>query len=237
LNRVTADWALVVSCEHASRDVPAGVELGVPEEVFDTHASWDPGAKEVAEAIAAARSCPLFLGRYSRIFVDLNRSPGSAEAIPVNAFGVEVPGNRRLDPEARTARIAAHHAPYWEAVSQAVRTPIARSQPVLHLSIHSFVEVYKGVHRPVDLGVLLDPARRLERLVADRLLESFTRSGFDARENEPYDGRTDALTTSIRASIAEELYAGVEIEINQRWLPKIDRVREAVLAAVAELFR
>src|SRR5262245_28095890 len=108
---------MVVSCEHASRDRPADFDqTGIPLEIWDSHVAWDPGAKEVASALSKAASAPLFLGRWTRLFTDLNRSADSAEAVPIHAFGVDVPGNLGLDDAARRARIAEHHAPYWKAV-------------------------------------------------------------------------------------------------------------------------
>lgn len=229
-------WALVISSEHASRDRPP--ELADPslaDAVFETHVAWDPGAREIARALAAATGAPLHLGRYTRLFVDLNRSPTSPEAVPATAFGVHVPPNARLDADQIRARIAAHHAPYWAAVERDVLLAHDRAQAVLHLSVHSFVEEYQGRHRALDLGLLFDPARALERRVADHLARAFRRAGFDARDNEPYDGRADALTTALRTTHGGAWYAGVELEINQRHLGRLEAVEATVVTAVCEL--
>lgn len=225
--------ALIVSAEHASNARPPEFAAsGVPPEVWDTHAAWDPGAREVATHLASRLGAPLFLGRFTRLYVDLNRSPVSPECVPARAFGVDVPLNRGLSPAAIAQRIAEHHRPHWDGVRAAVRQALAAGQGVLHISVHSFVEVYEGRHRPVDLGVLIDPAQVFEKRLADRLHPGLAATGLLVRENEPYDGRADALTTALRQELWGSDYAGIEIEINQRHLGRIDEISTLVERAV-----
>ncbi|MFO0722346.1 MAG: N-formylglutamate amidohydrolase [Myxococcota bacterium] len=225
--------ALVISAEHASNARPPDfLDSGIPEEIFETHAAWDPGVREVASALAERLGAPLFLGRFTRLYVDLNRSPVSAECVPTKAFGVEVPKNRGLSPEAIAARIEAHHRTYWDGVRGAIQAAFSRGQPVLHVAVHSFVEVYDGKHRPVDLGVLIDPEAPLEKRLADRLAGAMAKSGLLILENEPYDGRADALTTALRKELGTARYAGVEIEINQRHLGRLPEIANIVEAGV-----
>lgn len=229
-------WSLVVSCEHASRRWPSELSrAGLDDAVLETHAAWDPGAQEVAQAVAGALGAPLFLGRYTRLFVDLNRSPGSEESVPVRAFGVEVVPNQGLTADARARRISAHHTPYWSAVKKAVQAGLQRGDRVLHLSVHSFVEEYAGQKRELDLGLLYDPASALEHEAAALLAPVLSRAGYVVRDNEPYDGRADALTTALRGELLPGAYAGVELEISQRLLGSIETVGATVAAAVRGL--
>jgi predicted N-formylglutamate amidohydrolase len=214
---------LVVSVEHASNRWPAEVpDPGLPAEVYASHTAWDPAALPVARAVADALGAPLLEGRYTRLFVDLNRSPTSPECVPRRAFGVDVPGNVALDADAIAARIAEHHTPYRSAVEAAVRERLARG--VLHLSVHSFTDVYEGRVRDVDLGLLVDPTRPLEARFSALARATWAATRFDVRENEPYDGRTDALTTALRGRLPEALYAGVELEISHRHLGALDEI-------------
>ncbi|MEL6186236.1 MAG: N-formylglutamate amidohydrolase, partial [Myxococcota bacterium] len=111
---------LVVTCEHAAHEVPDGLELGIPPEVVTSHVGWDPGAHEVAEAVARRWSVPLLAGRYSRLVADLNRGPNNPEVVPEVAFGVPVPGNRNLGTKGRETRVRDYHTPYWRAARDAV---------------------------------------------------------------------------------------------------------------------
>lgn len=222
---------LVVSVEHASNRWPAEVaDPGLPDDVYASHAAWDPAALPVARAVADALGAPLFEGRYTRLFVDLNRSPSSPECVPRRAFGVDVPGNVALDAAAVAARIAAHHAPYWSAVEAAVRARLDRG--VLHLSVHSFTDVYEGRVRAVDLGLLVDPERPLEARFSSLARAAWANTRFDVRENEPYDGRADALTTALRGQLPAERYAGVELEISHRHLGALDEIAAMTIALV-----
>jgi predicted N-formylglutamate amidohydrolase len=223
---------LVVTAEHASRDVPSGIDLGVDETVLDSHVAWDPGAREVAIALASALGAPLFLGEYTRLVADLNRPPHSIEAVPARAFGVLVPGNASLSEQAIAERLSRHHAPYWRKVEGEVGARIGRGEDVLHISVHSFTPNLNGAPRTVELGVLFDPERPREQAVAEVMGAKLEQHGFDARPNEPYDGRSDALTTSLRGRWPIGRYVGIEIEINQALIGGLERVSRAVEEAV-----
>lgn len=229
------DWFVLITVEHASNAVPAGMDLGVAPDVLDSHVAWDPGAPEVASIIAAELSAPLFLGRYTRLVADLNRSPENPAAVPEVAFGVPVPANTGLAPEARAARLRRFHTPYWERVRSTIEGAFAVGRPercVLHLSVHSFTGEFAGEVREMSLGVMLDPDRALERHASDLLLEHLRRLGVHAVENEPYDGRGDALVAALRRRLPGDRYAGVQIEISQNHLEEIDALGHRLLETV-----
>ena len=228
-------FSVVVSCEHASNAVPPELDLGVPAAVLDTHAAWDPGARPVAELVAAALGAPLFLGEWTRLVADLNRSPDNPAAVPEVAFDVPVPGNAGLSPDARAARLARYHTPYWSAVTGCVADRLAGDARVLHLAIHSFTGEFRGEVRPMSLGVMFDPARPLEQRVADVLLRDLDRQGVRAVENGPYDGRHDALCTALRARFAPDRYAGLIIELSQNHLGEIEALGGRLLSALRRL--
>ncbi len=227
-----SDWGLVVSAEHASHAVPDEVELGLTDAVLQSHTGWDPGVAIVARAVGRHFGVTPHLGEWTRLVADLNRPPDSPEVVAPVAFGVTVPGNGGLDAAAVEARVAKYHRPYWSAVEASVRTALSAAPRVLHLSVHSFTPVYDGTTREVELGVMMDPERPLERAVADTWIEVFARDGFVSRENEPYDGRAPALVTSLRSVFDPLAYAGVEIEISHGLLDRIDDVATAVIDAV-----
>jgi predicted N-formylglutamate amidohydrolase len=232
------DWFVLVSVEHASNAVPADLDLGVDPGVLETHVAWDPGAQRLGAILAADLAAPLFLGRYTRLVADLNRSPENPDAVPQVAFGVPVPANAALDAAGRAARLRRFHAPYWERVRSTVEGALATGPAqrcVLHLSMHSFTGEFAGEVREMSMGVMLDPARRLERHVAGLLLENLERLGVHAVENEPYDGRGDALVAALRRQLPEDRYAGVQIEVSQNHLAEIEALGHRLLETVAWL--
>lgn len=228
---------VIVSCEHASNAVPPELDLGVPEDVLDSHVAWDPGAKPVADLLARELKAPLFLGQYTRLVADLNRSPWNPEIVPTVAFDCPVPANQGLDHDGRKARVARYHAPYWNDVKDEIQHTLdAHPQScVLHLSIHSFTGEFRGEVRPMSLGIMVDPILRLERHVCDVLLEELNGRGVHAVENQPYDGRADALVTTMRPLFGEDRYAGIEIELSQNHLDEIDALGHRLLEAVRAL--
>ena len=231
---------LVVSCEHASAEIPPSFQsLGVPEADLRSHSSWDEGAAIVAKEVAAAFGVFPYLGGWSRLLADLNRSPENDQAVPDTSFGLYVPGNYRLSSRDRAERLRRYHRPYREAVRRAVREVIAAKDICLHFAVHSFTDEIDGVARDGEAGVLYDPAHALETRFAEKMLFAM-RGLLDVRPNYPYLGTVDALCTSLRNEMPPDLYAGVEVELSHGLLRKPEgliRATEAVERALREAMR
>ena len=211
--------AAIVTCEHASNRLPARYRgLGLPASRLDSHIAWDPGARSVARRCGGALRCPTYEGRYSRLLIDLNRSPGHRKLIPVTAFGVPIPGNRRLAADERLARITRYYDPYRQSVIEKIADLISLSGRCVHLSVHSFVPVLHGVRRDADIGLLYDPKRTAERMIVSALAGSLRAHGLIVRLNYPYRGTADGFTTHCRRLWDDMEYGGIELEINQRLL-------------------
>lgn len=222
---------LVISCEHAANRVPPDIDLGVPDEILATHVAWDHGACAIAEGLGARLGARPFVGEWTRLFVDLNRFPENPAVIPTVAWGAPVPGNVDLSPEARQARLDRHHRPYREAVASAVASAVAGRGGCVHLSMHSFTPVLGDEVRDFDMGVLFDPDRHLDRVVAEALVTALNAAGLETRPNAPYPGWTEGLTTALRGVHGERVYAGIEIETSHRVTERAGGI-EAVIAAL-----
>lgn len=208
---------IVITCEHASNAVPeafaplfrrASVDL-------NSHRGWDPGTLPLAKAIARRFHAPLFVGKWSRLLVDLNRSPGNR--------GLFSPFTASLDPAARALIADRFHAPHWHAVEHEIAHEIEAGGTVLHLGVHSFTPVLNAVRRTADFALLYDPRRPIERAFCsawlERLKQAQTNPALRLRRNYPYLGTSDALTTHLRKRFPADRYAGIEIELNQALLP------------------
>jgi predicted N-formylglutamate amidohydrolase len=203
---------LVLSCEHASWTLPPDVDLGVPDDVLRSQASWDHGAYEIVQRLADGVGLPVHAGLFSRMFVDLNRGPDHPDVVPLVSFGAVVPGNAHLTPGDRAARIAAFHAPYWAAVRHDVAARLRDPGAVLHLSSHTFDPALDPAGRTFDVGVLYDTGHAFEAELAERLLFQLRRAGLDVRANQPYGGLGPAICTSLRVEHAGARYAGIQLE-------------------------
>jgi len=181
--------ALLVSCEHAGRAVPApyrGLFTG-REGLLATHRAWDPGALELARAAAGALDAPLLHTTVTRLLVDANRS------------------------------LARYHLPHRRAVEEAAARIVQGGHACLHLSVHTFAPLLGGKRRRADLALLYDPGRRGEAEFCRRLRKVLIDllPSLRVRFNYPYRGVSDGLTTHLRRLYGEGVYRGVELEANQ----------------------
>jgi len=219
---------VLISCEHASNDIPQSYRgLGLAPDARESHIAWDRGAREIARVCAERLGCAYHEGIHTRLLVDLNRAASNPAVIPRVAFGVTVPGNAGLTAAERAGRIRLYHEPYRAAVIRDIEAIVANQGTCCHFSIHTFTPTLEGVSRDADIGVLYDPKRWRERVLAVALTRMLHRTGWKARRNYPYRGTNDGLTTHCRRRFAARNYIGVEIEINQRILPDARAVYHA----------
>ncbi len=208
-----APLALVLSCEYGGNVVPRAYRaaFAVPPRVLASHRGHDPGTAELGAHLAAALGAPLVVNRVTRLLLDTNRSadnPGRAS-----------PCTDRL-PEALVRRAEREvWASHRDAVAAEVAQRIAARGRVLRVSVHSFTPRLRGVVRDVDVGLLFDPARTLEADVAERWLAALAplEPRLRLARNRPYLGTDDGLTTTLRGRHSGRVYAGLELEVSQRF--------------------
>jgi|SRR5688572_20670165 len=215
---------LILSCEHGGNRVPARYRGVFFETLLATHRGYDPGALTVARDFAAATGARLFYSTISRLLVELNRPLGHHQIFSARAL--------RLPAAAREELLQRYYFPYWNSVEMSVARALRRGRRVLHLSCHSFAPRLAGVVRNTDVGLLFDPRRAHEarfcNLWRDALRERAPH--LRVRENYPYRGTTDSLTTSLRKEFAARHYLGISLEINQKF-PRGDERRWRELRA------
>ena len=202
---------LVVTCEHGGNRIPAeyaGLFRGW-RGILATHRGFDRGALVMARELAAALDAPLVASTVSRLLIDLNRSLGNPR--------VWSDATRILPPARKQRIIRRHYAPYRERVTEIVAEAVTAGRRVVHVSSHSFTPVFDGHVRNADVGLLYDPARPGEVVMAARWKAAFADlpSAFRVRRNYPYAGKNDGLTCSLRRRFPPGQYVGMEIEFNQ----------------------
>lgn len=229
IGRILDRRALVVSCEHGGNRIPrpwAG-RLVVPAEVLASHRGHDPGSVTVARVLAGwAEGAPI-VNTVTRLLVDANRSRGHR--------GLHSEFARALPDALRRRAVETVWAPHREAVEAACAAAIEAHGAVLHVSSHSFTPVLDGEVRDVDVGLLYDPSSPLERTLAEgwsRALAAL-RPDLRVRRNAPYRGVSDGLTRSLRRALGTERYAGIELEVSQRFRgPAVRAIAAAALASL-----
>ena len=227
------NWRPLVSIEHASNAIPSELgDLGLSNEILESHVAWDPGAKEVGTYLASALKAPIVTGEYSRLVADLNRSPDNHESVPVHAFGVDVPGNCKLSQEMIALRKTRYHTPYWSEVENHIETIFKQGDRCLHLGVHSFTDNYQGQVRELDIGLLVDPNHIGDGPITKLVHDHLKTTGLDCRINEPYTGLDDGITTNLRNRFADGRYASIEFEVSHRHLNQLEMIAEHIVQAV-----
>ncbi|NMC50002.1 MAG: N-formylglutamate amidohydrolase [Desulfovibrio sp.] len=203
---------VMVTCEHGGNEVPPDlVHLFASEAGRLTgHRGYDAGALEMARGFAAAFAAPLFFSTVTRLVVDGNRSVGHPKLFSRTT--------RPLSRDLRRDILKRYHQPLRRETLAAVSAARAVGLTVVHLSSHSFVPVFRGRERTMDVGLLYDPGRTGERglcLAWKRGIEA-ARPELRVRRNAPYRGVSDGHVTALRKRFPQG-YLGIELEVNQRF--------------------
>lgn len=170
--------------DHAGRSIPRSLDkLGLESSALDLHIAWDIGVAGLGERLSEKLDACFISQAYSRLVIDCNRDLDNEGSIAASSDGIVVPGNRDLSIADRAARQLAIHRPYHAAITAELDRRIARGQPTLLVSAHSFTPVFEGFARPWLYGVLHREDSRLSDRMLGLLRDEF---GDAVGDNQPY---------------------------------------------------
>lgn len=217
--------SVILSCEHAGNEVPDNLRylFAKEQEVLNTHQGWDIGAWNLAQFLSKKLNIDLYGCHTTRLLIEANRSLDSTHLFSKYSSVLS-------DPEKETL-IQKIYYPYRNKIEDL----IARStNPVLHLSIHSFTPIWNGVERAVDIGILFDPQRTLETNYCQQLKLALEEKlpNQSIKLNEPYKGTDDGFTTWLRKRYANKVYAGIELEVNQKYASHHTSIKQEIVEAI-----
>lgn len=197
--------AMLLIADHASNNLPDGIDLGVPAGVMGEHVALDIGVTPLAALLCADLGCPAVLGGVSRLLIDLNREDHAPGLIPETSDGILIPGNAGLTPADRAARIESWWRPYHDHIAEM----IADTAPKLLISLHSFTPrlAMSDEERPWQIGILYNQDDRAARLALP-LLEQ---AGIVAGDNLPYSGKVLNATMNRHGEANAIPYLGIEV--------------------------
>ena len=229
---------LMLTCEHASNHLPAAFKKNIPANVQESHRAYDIGALAVFRKLVRFAKPEFHCeGKFSRLFVDLNRTITNKSAF--SEYYGTLGFRDKVAAEKAKAQASAYWKEYRENVEKFVLQNIGPSASsgtlrksslslpkrtdvaIVHLGIHSFTPVLNGKVRNTDIGILYDPARPQERAYANVIKDEIKRlyPAMKVRFNYPYKGTSDGLTTTLRKKFGPR-YVGIEIEINQKFFQR-----------------
>lgn len=222
---------IILTCEHAGNDVPEAYKhlFSNKEDVLYTHRGYDIGALEIAKAFEDALKTELYYTTISRLLVEANRSEDNPQLF--SRF------TDILDKDEKDEILSRYYTPYREKVKQSILQALEHG-PVIHLSIHSFTPVLEGKVREAEVGILFDPARSFEKLVAKNMINELNSLSPSLKvvANSPYKGTDDGFTTYLRNITDQNRYAGIEIEVNQKFFTDheevIGKLKNVLITAV-----
>jgi predicted N-formylglutamate amidohydrolase len=197
--------------DHAGRAVPARLNgLGLTAQAMDGHIAWDIGVAGLGETLSKALDAAFIRQTYSRLVIDCNRRPESADAAPPVSDGVAIPGNVGLAAPDLAARRAEIYEPYQARIAAALDARERAGRPTLLVSLHSFTPVMRGYARPWRFGVLHRGDSALSARMLARLREAL---GDEVGDNQPYamDGTDNTIPLHADARGLDYL----ELEVRQ----------------------
>ncbi|MGV3538805.1 MAG: N-formylglutamate amidohydrolase [Rufibacter sp.] len=203
---------IVITCEHGGNEIPAAYAnlFDGAEEVLNTHRGYDLGALELYKRFAS-NSDFAHHSTTSRLLVELNRSLHHPKLF--SEF------TQALQPKEKEQILKAYYQPYRQQIEQKLTHWVAQGEVILHLSVHSFTPVFDNKVRNADVGLLYDPSREREQLFSAHWRKQFQQRApwAKVRYNYPYKGTADGFVTHLRKLFPAAHYAGIELEVNQKF--------------------
>lgn len=197
--------------DHAGNVIPSSLgDLGLSESDRTRHIAWDIGVNALGTALSSMLDATFIRQTYSRLVVDCNRAPDAADAIAPNSDGTLVPGNQHVTPSQAAERYVSIHAPYQQAIADALAARDAEGRDTILVSLHSFTpRLAGGGLRPWQIGVLHDGG---DAAFATLLLEVLRRdSTLTVGDNEPYRMDQIDYTVPRHAYMPPRRYAEIEV--------------------------
>jgi predicted N-formylglutamate amidohydrolase len=208
--------------DHSGREFPRALgSLGLSGADLEGHIAWDIGVAGLGARLASALDATFIRQRFSRLVIDCNRDPSTADSIMESSDGTPIAGNVGLGPDVREQRRAAIHEPYHRTIARELeRRRAIGANPVL-VALHSFTPALAGAQRPWHVGLLHDAGdTTLSRALLARLRQE---PELCVGDNEPYRMNGTDYTIPRHAYPSRLRY--LEVEFRQDLLPDAEHAR------------
>ncbi len=213
----------VFTCEHASNALPLTIDPSLEDTAaLDAHWGWDIGVDDLTRGLLMELGGCAVLARVSRLYIDYNRDPRSADLIVREVEDSPLSFNLKLSSHDIDNRITQFFEPFHAAVDGVLTKRTAFPRPVRLLSIHSFTPVYRGHIRDVEVGVLFNAHDALAAQLAGRIRSE----KFKCELNQPYSGKPpNGLIYSAENHGQHHQIPYLELEIRQDLIETPEKAR------------
>lgn len=217
---------IILTCEHGGNEIPVAYQQQFKsnKEVLKTHRGLDIGVLEIAKLMQKKLKAPFIYSTTSRLVVDLNRTLNNPTLF--SEFMQPLP-------KAKLQKVLAkYYFPHWKKVRKNIQSVLRLKKRVVHVAVHSMTDQLNGQKRNMHLALLYNPAFKNEvgftSLWIVELRKEFP--NYIIARNQPYRGDGDGLTCEMRKEHRPDNYIGLEIELNQGMLQKMNTKQKARLA-------
>lgn len=203
---------LIITCEHGGNNIPPEYKnlFEGKYELLNSHRGYDIGAIEIFDYIKSGAEYSTY-SKTSRLLVELNRS--------LNHKNLFSDVTKHQDAAVKENILNKYYFPYRKKVEENILKFLDYQYKVIHLSVHTFTPVLDKVKRNCDIGLLYDPRNQIEKSFCRSFKTNFISqdNSFKIRFNYPYLGTADGFTSYLRRKFGIGNYAGIELEVNQKY--------------------
>lgn len=225
--------SLFLSCEHGGNVIPPKLAplFRDAQDVLRSHRGLDIGALDLFNYLDPLAMVSTHATR-SRLCIELNRSLHHPQLFSTYTRAITAAQRKEL--------LRYHHA-YRAPFTSRIAERLKLGEEVVHVSVHSFTPIMNKVVRKVDIGLLYDPSIPREKQFCGRWRTAINRRMplLRVAMNRPYKGTSDGFTTALRKQFPQG-YAGIELEVNQRFAKRgrMDAgLKKMLRASLAEVLK
>lgn len=186
---------ILFSCDHASNLIPNQYKkLCLEESILQSHIAYDIGAKSITKKLTSTFNTNAILGKYSRLFIDLNRDKNHVNCITEKSDEINIPGNKNLSKSEKLYRIKNFHLTYHNELSLTLKKmDNFFSCKTALICIHSFTpSLHNKIKRPWEIGLLYRHDKKLYEPILKYLSDN---TEYKIGKNKPYSGFEDVNYT------------------------------------------
>jgi predicted N-formylglutamate amidohydrolase len=215
---------ILLSCLHATNKIPEKYKslyksnLVVSGQwgqdrvgnIIKDHWGSDIGALKVARFLSSKTSLPLVYFPLSRLFIE----PENIDDLPYSLY--TEPFASDITDSEKKKWYKTHWLPYIKEIESRIEQANKKGMPLIHIVIHTFTPVKNGKPQNGDIGILFDPKRSLEKVLANEINKELKKKlpKYEIMNNRPYRGDSEGLTQYFREKYPQ--YLGIEIEISNK---------------------
>ena len=220
--------AFLISCENATCAVPEAYReiFRGAEDMVESAEGWEPGALNLAQALAMRLRTPLLHGDATRLLIDLEQD-GDLRWSQYS----------KVLPEATRVRIAERHEhPYRTQLRQRITEDLRRHSALVHLTVHTEV-TSEGM-----VTLTIPPAAALAKKIAGAWVMLLRAGGLEVRLLG--NAEIPAMAASLAREFPADHYAQIRLAVSQsfflegrpwRWEVLKKLLVESFLQAAAEM--